>query len=153
MNHGQMMALTADMPMKTIEINGEPYLERYFAHELADGTQVWYHRFLRNDPERHLHSHPWSAISTILCGKYSEQRKTNYGRNVDVFNYSRGDQNLIGQDTVHRIIEVEKDTWSQLVVDPKRLDRWYFIEENGSKKFMPTSPFEWHKDCKPREAK
>lgn len=51
--HEHMMALTASMPMKCIEINGEPYLERYFAHMLADGTQVWYHRFLRNDSERH----------------------------------------------------------------------------------------------------
>ena len=29
--HEHMMALTANMPMKCIEINGEPYLERYFA--------------------------------------------------------------------------------------------------------------------------
>ena len=37
-SHETMMALTADMPMKEIVINGGAYLQRYFAHSLADGT-------------------------------------------------------------------------------------------------------------------
>ena len=42
--HESMMTLTAPMPMKQIVINGEVYLERYFAHTLPAGTQL-VHRY------------------------------------------------------------------------------------------------------------
>ena len=148
--HESMMALTAHMPMKTIEINGDPYLERYFAHMLADGTQIWYHRFLRNDAERHLHTHPWFARSTILVGGYVEDRDVD-GRVVRV-GYSARDTNAIGFCTLHRIVEVEPDTWTMMVVSPGRQPHWHFVEEDGSRTEMPTSPFEWSKDFKPRAA-
>lgn len=148
--HEHMMALTANMPMKCIEINGEPYLERYFAHMLADGTQVWYHRFLRNDSERHLHSHPWSAKSQILTGAYTEQRE----KHGDVVFVDRvvGEENYIFEATVHRIVKVEPNTWTQMIVRPERKSTWHFVDENGKRTEMPTSPFEWHKDFQPRVA-
>src|SRR5690554_2304453 len=95
--HESMMALTADMPMKTIEVNGESYLERYFAHSLADGAQVWYHRFLRNDSERHLHSHPWIAVSRILIGCYLEERAIE--GSICVRGLQEGDCNVIAPST------------------------------------------------------
>lgn len=149
--HDSMMALTADMPCKTIEINGEKYLERYFAHQLADGTQVWYHRFLRNDSERHLHSHPWRARSVILCGFCIEERLSEGGKK-DRIHYLPGHLNHINQGTTHRIVEVEPDTWTQMIVSPGRHPKWYFIDDNGNETEMPTNPFEWHQDFKPRAA-
>ena len=148
--HESMMTLTADMPMKEIVINGGAYLQRYFAHSLADGTQVWYHRFLRNDSERHLHSHPWESRSTILVGRYTEQRSI-FG-NLCHIQYQPGENNYIEKETLHRIIKVEPNTWTQMEVRPERADTWHFVEEDGSKVEMPTSPFEWHKDFKPRVA-
>lgn len=148
--HDYMMALTATMPMKTIIINDEPYLERYFAMVLPDGTQIWYHRFLRNDSERHLHSHPWQALSTILVGYYVEECAE--GGVTTHTKYTEGERNRIYFGTTHRIVEVEPDTWTMMIVDPGRLAEWHFIDDDSTKTAMPTSPFEWHKDCKPRAA-
>jgi len=150
LTHESMMSLTADMPMKEIVINGDAYLQRYFAHTLADGTQLWYHRFLRNDSEEHLHSHPWESRSTILVGRYTEQRSI-FGNYCHI-EYRVGESNFIQHDTLHRIIKVEPDTWTMMLVAPGRADTWHFIEEDGSKVEMPASPFEWHQDFKPRGA-
>lgn len=148
--HESMMTLTAEMPMKTIQINGENYLQRYFAHQLADGTQVWYHRFLRNDSERHLHSHPWEAKSTILAGWYIEQ----YRIGDKDFTTSRiqGEWHLIHPGTLHRIIEVQPNTWTMMLVAPEREPTWHFVEDDASRTEMETSPFEWSKDFKARDA-
>ena len=146
--HESMMALTADMPMKQIVINGEVYLERYFAHTLPAGTQVWYHRFLRNDSERHLHSHPWESDSTILLGLYAEESLSG-GEKVKI-TFLPGMTNHIRKWTIHRIVQVAANTWTQMIVRPGRDEQWYFIDDNGDEQAMQTSLFEWHQDCKPR---
>jgi hypothetical protein len=137
--HDLLMKLSASMPLKTICINGEPYLERYYVDTDPDGTQHWLHRFLRNDSERHLHSHPWKATSRILAGCYKEEREsgTRWIR--------AGDTNEIGPDTLHRIVKVAPDTWTYMRVDPARLPEWYFIDDEGTKTPMPTSEPEWWK--------
>ena len=148
--HESMMALTADMPMQEINSNGKVYLQRYLAHMLPDGTQVWYHRFLRNDSEPHLHSHPWEAESKILLGGYSESRQEVGGRVLIIYTYKAGDTNLIQMETVHRIVEVAKDTWTQMIVKPDRTINWHFIEDNGAETEMSTYLCEWHSECKKR---
>jgi hypothetical protein len=150
--HESMMALTAQMPMKEIIINGEVYLQRYFAHQLADGTQVWYHRFLRNDSEPHLHSHPWSATSTILVGKYEEEFLDEDEGMEGSLIYEAGQKNTIMEETIHRIVRVRKNTWTMMIVSPSRKPTWHFIEADGTKTEMQTSPFEWSKDFKARDA-
>ena len=150
-NHEAMMALTADMPMKEIVINGEAYLQRHFAETRINGTQVWYHRFLRNDAERHLHNHPWKASSIILCGSYTEELM-DYSREGAITHERRlaGTTHWIGYDTTHRIIQVEPNTWTMMIVERCRLPTWQFIADDGTITVMETSPFEWHKDFKPR---
>ena len=59
--HEILTLATASMPLKTIEVNGEEYLRRYFFKHLDDGSQLWLHHFLTTDSDRHLHSHPGSA--------------------------------------------------------------------------------------------
>lgn len=144
MNHSQLMNITAGLPMKTIIINDEPYLERYFDTELEDGTQVWIHRFLRNDSERHLHSHPWNAQSKVLLGSYTESLGAHSAT------YTAGDTNVIPKDKLHRIISVEPNTWTIMIVAPEREQQWYFIDEMGDREYMQASPVDWYKDCAPR---
>lgn len=68
-----LLRLTADMPMKQININGAGYLQRYYAGTFRDGSDLWLHRFLSNDGDRHLHSHPFEFSSVMLCGGYTEE--------------------------------------------------------------------------------
>lgn len=72
LTHEKMHALTANMPMKLIRINDNPYLERYYAGTFADGWDLWLHHFIRNDEERHLHSHPFVFCTIMLVGGYTE---------------------------------------------------------------------------------
>jgi hypothetical protein len=58
--------------------NGEPYLRRYVLAEEGTGSaaeHLYLHHFLRSDPDRELHSHPWHARSLILVGGYREERR------------------------------------------------------------------------------
>lgn len=68
----QLHTLTATLPMKQIDIDGQPYLRRYHAARLGDGSDVWLHHFLSSDGDRHLHNHPWEALAIVLHGGYTE---------------------------------------------------------------------------------
>ena len=139
MDHSYLMYLTKAMPMKTIEINGEPYLERYFVCKI-DGVQTWLHRFLRNDEENHLHSHPWDAVSEILAGSYTEALENGTAT------HKAGDINEIKKEKLHRIIEVEPNTWSRIKISPERESEWYFVNENGERETMKASAVDWYKN-------
>lgn len=148
MDHEQLMIFTRTMPMKTIQVNGEDYLERYYIGE-RNGVQEWLHRFLRSDSERHLHSHPWDADSTILCGWYEEQVRLDSGYVFTATRYP-GDIVTITTDRVHRIVDAEPNTWTHMRVYAGREPTWHFIDDEGNKQIMQTSPVDWWKDCKPR---
>lgn len=148
MNHEQLMLITRTMPMKTIQVNGDDYLERYFVGEL-NGTQEWLHRFLRADSERHLHSHPWDADSTILCGWYREEVRRSNGEN-HLIEWGCGDKNIITAGKIHRVFDVMPNTWTHMRVYPGREPHWYFIDEDGVKTEMRTSELDWHKKYQPR---
>lgn len=51
-----------------------PLFERYFVGQIL-GVTVYLHHYVRSDPDRGLHDHPWSwAIALPLCGGYWEER-------------------------------------------------------------------------------
>ena len=143
------MMITRFMPMRTIQVNGEDYLERYFVGKNARGDQDWLHRFLRPDSEPHLHSHPWHATSTILCGWYCEQVKK--GDVVFSAEMHPGYENELYPGKLHRIIDVHKNTWTHMRVYAGREPIWFFIDDLGNKKIEQTSPENWFEKCGPRE--
>lgn len=80
-----LLDLTAKMPCKQINLpnpvyqwdekvrDDTPYLQRYYAGTTKDNKDIWIHRFLSSDSERHLHSHPFECISIMLNGAYEEE--------------------------------------------------------------------------------
>jgi len=149
MSHDEMMEFTKKMPMKTIQINGRDYVQRYYAGTDENGVQTVYHRFLTEDSERHFHSHPWEAVSRIICGMYLEESLVGDSKMVNA--YDHGDINRIKFDTLHRIIAVEPNTWTKLRIQPARLPEWFFINDDGEKTFMKTSQADWWRDCECRK--
>lgn len=149
MNHDLLMKITENMPMKCIPVRGEGYLERYFVSIDEHGNQDWLHRFLRNDSEEHLHSHPWEAVSTILFGHYMEYVLA--GLDVTSEVHLCGSVINISPHHIHRISAVEPNTWTHMHVKAGRAKEWFFIDSDGNKKYMPTSPADWYLNCKPRE--
>lgn len=148
MNHEYLLSITKDMPCKTIEINGKPYLSRYFAGSSVQGGQWWLHQYHSADGERHLHTHPWRGRSLILCGGYIEEFLQCDGRmtNRRYFNPNPGHYNMIYTTTLHRIAEVEPNTWTLLYIEPGRLETWKFIDDDGAEQIMQASPEDWYLD-------
>lgn len=123
--------LAGTLPMRSIKINGAPYLERY-ALEIGDGTYTYLHRFIRGDGDRYLHSHPWAlATSDILCGGYEERRCFKHDRNVQALSYRAGQSNVITGSHLHQIIRTQPETWT-LFRHGEWETKWGFIDESGA---------------------
>jgi 8-oxo-dGTP diphosphatase len=64
------------LPVKVIkDDNDVPFLYRYHLFALAnDGPGVCIHHFVKSEPDRGYHDHPWKrSLSFILCGGYDER--------------------------------------------------------------------------------
>lgn len=164
-----LMELTKEMPMKQIPINGEPYLQRYFAQEL-NHIDIWIHRFLSADGERHVHSHPFEFCTGVLLGGYKEEMLDIHGEKafherrqintnqLDLIDFILGDckpELFVQMRSVdlydwHRIAEVQPQTWTIMLVDKRRLKTWHFLGDDGSVETRMSSPRDWYKDYKPR---
>ena len=116
--HSFIIFLTNYLSVKIIrDDNGRPFLYRYHLFSFSnDGPGLCIHHFVKSDPDRGYHDHPWSSsLSFILCGKYDERildkddskKFVTYTRNRWTFNY------LNGVNTFHRVmLEEDKDVWT-----------------------------------------
>lgn len=119
------LALAHRSPMQRIDIDGDPYLERYFVagfNPTAPGggtpavASVFLHHFLSSDRNGATHSHPWEwACSLMLVGGYREERCDAAGR-LTVRDVRPGDVNILDADVHHRIDLLDGDAWSLFLV-------------------------------------
>lgn len=161
-----LMRFTEFAPMKQINIAGKPYLQRYYLGTTSSGLDMWVHRFLSCDPDRHLHNHPFEFHTMCLHGGYVELLKTPFGivsnnlfaRDLSVLNldFDRLKELLIfsgvnrGIGSWHRIAKVMPDTWTVLLVDRNnRVPFWYF-EEDGEYVVNRGSGPDWFLNAKTR---
>lgn len=93
--------LTNNLPCRIISEGDVPYLERYFLCAFG-GLRIYLHRFTGSDPDRGLHSHPWSwAVSLVLAGWYFEERFS--GTDQPVLRRVRWLNILLGE-SFHRVV-------------------------------------------------
>lgn len=116
--------------VRTIEIDGAPYLRRYLVARVA-GCEVYLHEFLTADGERHLHDHPWAwSASLVLAGGYVEEvlrQVDGYAGPLTTYRTHRAPAvNLVGRG-FHRIAKLDGCTWSLFAVGP-RVKMWGFLE-------------------------
>lgn len=113
-----LMWLTARLPIRIIDHEGKPFLERYTLGR-ACGLQFYVHRFIANDPDG-LHDHPWRfGLSVILSGRYWEE--TRYGhRRVGRFN-------LVPGTKFHRVLVQKGEECWTLFVHTARVKEWGFL--------------------------
>lgn len=155
---------TANKPCRLIDIDGKPYLERYYLGCIL-GWTFYLHRFVSGDGDRSLHDHPWRmALSFVLSGAYTEARlieldtserigmRIKFGT-VRFFNIIKGND-------FHQIMKAKPDTWTLFVHSP-RCKGWGFLSttknstmvgETSSIKydqpFDPLSSLNWHLKAK-----
>jgi len=141
-----LQIITRFLPVKVIrDEKGVPFLYRYHLISFGkDGPGLCIHNFVKSDPDRGYHDHPWnSALAFILCGSYEERifsksKKENnqefitFQRNMFTFNY------LNGKETFHRVMVNEENTVWTLFAFGKRSKTWGMIGLEGDYKAMST---------------
>lgn len=136
--------ITNWIPVKVIrDDKGVPFLYRYHLFALTnDGPGMCIHHFVKSDPDRGYHDHPWKrSMSFILCGGYEERiLNLNDKPNFDTFHRKRWTFNYLnGVNNFHRVmIDEGKDAWT-IFFFSKRNKTWSMIGLDGQYKAMSTA--------------
>jgi len=124
--------VTGFLPLRVIDAEGEldpqammPLFERYFvcqAPRWLGGWTVYLHHYLRSDPDRGPHDHPWSwAVSLPLAAGYVEERLDGFNAKGPRLRYIRRrpfvPYRLTGRD-FHRVISNGRTSWSLFIHGP-----------------------------------
>ena len=121
---------------------GTPFLYRYHLFNCGNnGPGICIHHFVKSDPDRGFHDHPWRrAFSFILCGSYSERIINLHGKkgkeihnttfdslDFDTFERQRWRFNCLkGRNSFHRVmLKPEQDAWT-IFFFSGRSKRWAF---------------------------
>ncbi|WP_295802162.1 hypothetical protein [uncultured Microbulbifer sp.] len=120
--------LTGRLPVRFINLDSGPYLERYYLGQLF-GITFYLHRFVSSDSERHLHNHPWGwGGSLILCGSYEEERALDLCPAAGpagclTERVRRRWYNQVNGNTIHRIHDAAPGTWTLFFHGPRQMVR------------------------------
>ena len=138
--------LSDRLPCRVIEIDGAPYLRRYYVGRVF-GVTFYLHEFVSADHERHLHNHPWRrGFSIVLSGHYYEDTA------VDLCPHAGGTGclvetrrvrwfNRVDGNSFHRIGAARAGTWTLFAHGKRqrvrcgmasRLKGWGFLESVDS---------------------
>lgn len=142
---GNFLAKTFPGRAKLIEVEGKPYLLRFYLKHNGRLPGVYLHHFYQSDPDRDLHNHPWKwSFSIILTGGYYEYRHDAHfweiyderpslawlepevrERKAPGFNYITGD-------SFHRVVlkDLKAGAWTIFVSGPEVKD-WGFMSPRG----------------------
>lgn len=123
------------MPVKVIrDDKGVPFLYRYHLFAWSnDGPGICIHHFVKSDPDRGFHDHPWvRSWSFILCGGYEERILNDDKLTYKTHQRKRWRINYLdGVKTFHRVmLEDQKDAWT-LFFFQKRRKTWGMISLDG----------------------
>jgi hypothetical protein len=115
------------------------YLRRWRLIE-TPWFSVKLHHILRPDADRALHDHPWSFVSVILRGGYTEQVPL-WGGSLAAARSGMtrmarrwpGKAHRVRAEGLHRIAQLHGDCWTLVFCGPRRRE-WGFV---------PTATGEW----------
>lgn len=141
--------ITNYLPVKVIrDDKGRPFLYRYHIFAFTnDGPGICIHNFVKSDPDRGYHDHPWKkAVSFILSGGYNERiYNPDSDKGYDTFRRKRWTFNPInGEEDFHRVMLGENeddrypDAWT-IFFFQKRSKTWNMIGLDGVKRQMSTT--------------
>ncbi len=133
--------LSGFLPCRLIEIDGVPYLERYYLGQVF-GVTCYLHRFVSSDSERHVHNHPWKrGGSLIICGSYEETNVLDLcpwggpsGCITRQIRRRAGSFHRVNGNTFHQIGQAEAGTWTLFVHGHRPTGKgWGFLERRDLK--------------------
>lgn len=136
-----VVLITNYLPVKIIrDDHGRPFLYRYHLFSFTNnGPGVCIHRFIKSDPDRGYHDHPWKhSMSFILCGGYTERiyDKDNDNGYITIQRNKWNINYLKGEGVFHRVmIDEGKDAWT-IFFFGKRSKTWGMIGLDNQYKAM-----------------
>jgi hypothetical protein len=115
-----------------------PYMLRWYLIPRNRWLNIYLHKFVRDDDDRALHDHPWSFVSIILWGQYTEITEVGSAGSVRGFL----DVAYRPADHRHRVVLDQKDgrpvpCWT-LVFTGSKTRTWGFWCPKG---FVPWNEF------------
>ncbi len=135
MNLIDIKAFAASLESKELPSeDGTPYTTRYIVRK-TDAGSVYLQNIHRADLDPAMHNHPWRWMrATILHGAYVQERGAVVGNQycrLPTMHGREGYSYEMAEHDLHRIVQVERDTWTLLFVGPKR-DNWgFWVEGRG----------------------
>jgi hypothetical protein len=112
--------------------DGDPYLDR-----LRNIQTPWFglylHHIHRPDKDPDPHDHPWSFLSLILAGGYTETvwpDKTSLPGDCSLRERPRWSLRGLGRDAAHIITSIRGPLWTLVLTGPRRGD-WGFWTAEG----------------------
>lgn len=155
-----LYAITAKRPCRLIDVEGRPYLERYYLGKFF-GVTFYLHRFIHGDGDRDVHDHPWRlSVAMVLAGGYVEERVTRIspdGWAYKIRHLYPGKPNIIRYRDFHRIRYTHQETWT-LFCHTRRIKTWGFLRTTDASGLLYHQPYDvsgslnWHTQAKIGEA-
>lgn len=121
--------------VKMIEVEGNPYLLRFYIKHNNRLPGIYLHRFFRGDDDRDLHNHPWRwSLSFILTGGYNEERYV--GDEIVTIKKGAPGINYINGDVFHRVELLDKSgAWTLFISGPE--DKHWGFRDRDTGAFIP----------------
>ncbi len=118
-------------PDAVIGGHDDPYLLRWWVIPRNRFFNVYLHRFMRSDDDRALHDHPWSNLSILLRGTYTEHTVAPGGINVRTERTAgQWKLRLFGK-FAHRIELTHGECWTIFVTGPRYRHWGFHCPEQG----------------------
>jgi len=117
--------------LKLRRADGRVYLDRRgIEHQRIGG--IFLHHMTAPDPGMDLHDHPWSFVSIVLAGGYSERRADFGQRNFSWNTRKRWSIKRMRLHEFHRIVDLRGcgSTWTLVLHGPRRQE-WGFATPTG----------------------
>lgn len=116
---------------RTIQVNGEDYLLRFYIKHSGLLPGLYLHYFYRGDEGRELHNHPFKfSFSVLLTGSYTEHRLIHRTSGaVLVQELGPGSVNVIRANDFHKVILKNGPLWT-LFCSWRRVQRWGFWDQD-----------------------
>lgn len=108
--------------MITTTPDGNIYMRRFVLLE-TPWTRIYVHNLCSSDPDPELHDHPWSFVSIILKGGYTEHTP------LGVFERKAG-QIIFRQAGSPHHLELSESAWT-MIITGKVVREWGFLTANG----------------------
>lgn len=126
-------------PPEILDVGG-PYLIRWDFLKLF-GISFRFHTFLKSDPDRGLHDHPWWMVSILLAGGYCEElRGTGLISRLPIYRIIKRKAPSIAfrhATDAHRVTLIDgKPCLTLIITGPKKRD-WGFYRKEGWVKWTP----------------